>query len=107
MGGLADLHLRHPEKDFARVEIAKNPAFKLQQKRRMKRITQIEQGIWPGETIYQLSPRHPDTTHSRQVVDVVGWLLMKQTVLPLKSIFAQTALKALDPRFVSLRIQCR
>ena len=33
--GLAHLQFRHPIKDFARIEITKNPALELQKQRRM------------------------------------------------------------------------
>src|SRR6266404_5351532 len=50
---LAHFHLRHPIKNFARIEIAKQPVFELEQEGRMNGITEIEQHVWPGETLEQ------------------------------------------------------
>jgi hypothetical protein len=36
--GLAHLHFRHPVKDFAGIEVAKNPAIKIEEKRRVEGI---------------------------------------------------------------------
>ena len=50
---LAHFHLRHPVKNLARIEIAKNPPFELQEEGRMNGVTEIEQRIWAGKTIEQ------------------------------------------------------
>jgi len=55
----------HPIKDFARVEIAKEPALKLKKKWRMNRITEIEQRVRSRQPIKQRSLRHSDATHAR------------------------------------------
>ena len=89
--GLAHLHFRHPEKDFARIEIAKNPPLELQKKWRMKRVTQVEQRIRTRQTFTQFAPRHSDAAHSSQVVHIVGRRLIKQTVAASQSMLAQAA----------------
>ena len=62
---LAHLQLRHPIKNFARIEVAENFSLKLQEERRMNRVTEIQQSIWPGQPIKQSLFRHPDATHAR------------------------------------------
>ena len=52
---LAHLHFRHPIKDFARIEVAKNAALEFEQKRRMNRVGEIEQNVRPGQSIAQFA----------------------------------------------------
>jgi hypothetical protein len=61
--GLAHLQFRHPIKDFARIEITKNPALELQKERRMNGVTEIEQPTWSGQSIDQSTFRHTYATH--------------------------------------------
>ena len=42
---LAELEFRHPIKNFARIEIAKNTALEFEQERRMHRVGKIEQNV--------------------------------------------------------------
>ena len=52
---LAQLHLCHPIKDFAWIEIAKNAALELEQQGRMDRISEIEQNVRAAEAIEQFT----------------------------------------------------
>src|SRR6266516_270538 len=61
---LAHLQLGHPIKNFARIEVAENFSLELQEERRMNRVTEIQQRIWPGQPIKQSLFRHPDATHA-------------------------------------------
>src|ERR1700731_1282697 len=90
---LAHLHLRHPEKDFARIEIAKNSPLELEKKWRMERIAQVEQSVRGGQTIEQFAARHSDASHSHQVVRILRGRLMQQTITAAESVLAQLALE--------------
>ena len=48
---LAHFHFRHPIKDFARIEIAEDSLFELEEKRRMERIAQVQQRVRAGQSI--------------------------------------------------------
>src|SRR5262249_12518939 len=103
---LAQLHLRHPIEDFARIEVAKNSALEFQQQRRMNGIRKIEQNVRSGEAIDQLTFGNSDAIQRVQVVRVDCCLLAKQTVSASESECAQLPLEVLDLRLISLRIFC-
>src|SRR5437660_1480985 len=104
---LTHLHFRHPEKDFARIEIAKNPPLELEKKWRMKRVAQIEESIRAGESIEQLATRHSDAAHSREVMHVFRGSLMEQTIAAAKSVLAQLSLERADARCIFARVRRR
>jgi len=54
MVALANLHLRHPIKDLAWIEIAEEASLKLKKEGRMKRVGEIEQDVRPRQSILQL-----------------------------------------------------
>src|SRR6478672_4373479 len=82
-------HFRHPIKNFARVEIAKNASLKFQEQRRMNRICEIEQDIRSAEALKQLAFRNSDALQRIQVVRIRCRLLEKQTIPPRQSIRPQ------------------
>ena len=104
---LAQLHLRHPEKNFAWIEIAKNPPLELEKEWRMERVAQIEESIRAGEPIEQLATRHSHAAHSRQVVHVFRGSLMEQTIAAAKSVLAQLPLELADARCIFARVRRR
>src|SRR5436853_7742649 len=102
---LTHLHFRHPEKNFARIEIAENPSLELEKKWRMERVAQIEESIRAGEPIEQLATRHSDAAHSREVMQVFRGSLMEQTITAAESVLAQLSLELADalPTFARVR----
>src|ERR1043165_7368801 len=90
---LPDLHLRHPIKNFARIEIAKSTSLKFQQQRRMNRIRQIEQDIRSGKAIEKVAFRNSDALERVQVMHICRRVLVKQTVPPGQSMRAQLPLE--------------
>ena len=105
--GLAHLQLRHPIKNFAWIEVTKNPALKIQQKRRVDRIAKVEQGIRSRQSIEQFAPRHSDWTNSIQLVHVIGRLLIKQTITSLETVLAKPSLEILNALFIFLGLRGR
>src|SRR5437660_10214113 len=97
---LTHLHFRHPEKDFARIEIAKNPPLELEKKWRMERVAQIEKSIRAGEPIEQLATRHSDAAHSRAAMQVFRGSLIQQTIMTAESLLEQLSLKRAEARFI-------
>ncbi len=67
---LAHLHPGHPKKDFARVEIAKNSALELKEKRRMNRVAEIQQRIRAGETAGEFLAGKANAAHLAQLMNV-------------------------------------
>src|SRR5438876_4870837 len=104
---LAHLHFRHPIKNFARIEIAENPALELHKKRRMNRITEIEERVWSRESIEQLPFRHSNAIHAGEIVRVGCGFLIQQTVSATQAVLAQSSLEVRDPGLISARIVCR
>jgi hypothetical protein len=94
---LAHLHPGHPIKNFARVEIAKEPALKLKKKWRMNRITEIEQRVWSGQSFEQTPLRHADALHCVEIVRVGCGLLIQQAISVAEAMFAQASLETFDP----------
>ena len=86
-------HLRHPIENFARVEIAKNASFKLQQQRRMNRIREIQHDIWSTEALEQLALGNSDALQGLQVMHIRCRLLIEQTVSSGQPMRAQLPLK--------------
>src|SRR2546430_9911140 len=103
---LAHFHFRHPVKNLARIEIAENPALELHKKRWMNRVTQIEQRVWPRESIEQIPFRHSDAIHPREIVHVISRLLIQQTVSTGQVVLGQSSLEVRDPGLISARIVC-
>ena len=93
---LPHFHLRHPIKNFARVEIAKNASLKFQQQRRMNRIREIEQNIRSAEALEQLAFGNSDALQRVQVMRIRCRLLVKQTIPPGQSMRPQLPLKIPD-----------
>ena len=93
---LPHFHLRHPIKNFARVEIAKNASLKFQQQRRMNRIREIEQNIRSTEALEQLAFGNSDALQRVQVMRIRCRLLVKQTIPPRQSMRPQLPLKIPD-----------
>src|SRR6516162_5019208 len=89
---LPDLHLCHPIKDFARIEITKNASLKFQQQRRMNRIREIEQDVGPGDALEQLAFGNSDALQRVKVVCVRRRVLVKQTISPGQSVRLQLPL---------------
>ena len=104
---LAHFHFRHPVKNFARIEIAEDPALELRKKRRMDRVTEIEQRVWSPESIEQIPFRHSDTNHPSEIVHIISRLLIQQTVSAGQAVLAQSSLEIRDPGLISARIVCR
>ncbi len=50
---LAHLDAGHPERNFARVEVAEEPPLETQQQRRMDRVTQVEQHVRTSKPVFQ------------------------------------------------------
>jgi hypothetical protein len=101
---LTHFHLRHPEKDFAWIQITENPPLKLQKKWWMQRVTQIQQGVWTSESLSKLVPGHSDTLDLVEIVDVAGTRLLEQTVSAAQAMLLQAALEILNPDLVRPRI---
>ena len=80
MMALAHLEFRHPIKDLARIEIAENAPLELEQKRRMKRVGEIEENVRRGEPVAQLALRDSDATHRREVVFIARRILVEQAI---------------------------
>src|SRR5436190_9205503 len=97
---LAHLHFRHPIKNFARVEIAKNSFLELEKERRMKRITEVEERVRPGQASVQFLPGKAHAMHRRQIMTVVSGTLVEETVRLLQSMFAEPSLENADARFI-------
>ena len=98
--GLAHFHSRHPEEDFARIEIAKNSPLELQEERRVKRIAQVEQRVRARQTLVQFAPRHSDAAHSVQVVRIIRRCLIKNAIASSQLMLTQLALKLSDARLI-------
>ena len=105
MMGLPHLQFRHPIKNFARIEIAKNAALEFKQKRRMNRVTEIEQRVRSCESIAQLTTTHSHAAHLPEIVCIGGGRLMQEAIT--KAVFAKTALKTFYARAIGTRIACR
>src|SRR5262249_46803723 len=90
-------HLRHPIKNFARVEIAENAPLKFQQQRRMNGVRQIEQDIRSAEALEELAFGNSDALPRVQVVRIRRRLLVKQTIPSRQSVRPQLTLKISDP----------
>ena len=101
---LAHLHFRHPEKDFARIEIAKNPPFELQEKRRVEGVAQVEQRIRTRQTLAQFASRHSDATHPFEVVHIIRRCLIKQAITSLEAMLTQAPLEIANARFIFARV---
>src|SRR5437016_4663546 len=99
MGRLTHLHLRHPVNDLAWIEIAKNPAFKLQQQRRMNGVTKIEQRVWPGQSIEQFVFRNSDALQRIEMVRAFRFLVIEQAIASGQPMSAQ-----LPPEVVNLAL---
>src|ERR1700731_1411063 len=82
MARLPHLDLGHPIKNFARIEITKNPALELQQERRMNRIAEVEQNVRSGQAFEQRLFRHPDAADRVEVVLVVKGFVVKKAIPP-------------------------
>ena len=104
---LPHLHLGHPEKDFARIEITKNSPLELEKEWRVERIAQVEQDIRAGETLEQLAPRHSDAAHLCPVVRILRGRLMQQTITAAESVLAHLALELPDSRLIFARVRSR
>ena len=91
---LAQLHFRHPIKNFARIEIAKNPALEFEQKRRMNRVSEIEQNVRPGQPIAQfaLGTFRCNACAARSCSSACR-ILIKQTIAPGQSMRAELSLE--------------
>src|SRR5262249_41831573 len=94
---LPHFHLRHPIKNFARVEIAENAPLKFQQQRRMNGVRQIEQDIRSAEALEELAFGNSDALPRVQVVRIRRRLLVKQTIPSRQSVRPQLTLKISDP----------
>jgi hypothetical protein len=104
---LAHLHFRHPKKDFARIEVAKNSPLELGKERRMDRVTEIEQGGRAGQPVEQFLPGKPDASHLREIVLVAGWILIEQATGVFQAVLTKAALENPNPRFILARVRCR
>src|SRR4029077_4049424 len=93
---LPHFHLRHPIKNFARVEIAKNASLKFLQQRRMNRIREIEQDIGSAEALEKLAFGNSEAPQRVQVMRIRGGLLVKQTIPPRQSVRPQLTLEIPD-----------
>ncbi len=102
MMGLAHLQFRHPIEDFARIEIAEDSPFKLEQKRRVNRVTQIEQRIRPGQAIAQLGEGHSHATHLPKFVSIRSGRLIQETIS--KTVLSEASLKTCDAGSICGRI---
>src|SRR4030095_11193687 len=104
---LAQFHFGHPIKNFTRIQIAKDASLKLQKKRRVNRVTEIQQRVWAGESIKQRSFRHSDTTHRLELMRTRCGLLIEQTISTSQSMCAQLPLEIINLGFIGLRVICR
>src|SRR6266481_1572381 len=93
---LPHFHLRHPIKNFARVEIAKNASLKFQQQRRVNRIGEIEQDARSAETLEQLAFGNSDAPQRVQVMRIRCRPLVKQTIPSGQSMRLQLPLEIPD-----------
>ena len=104
---LAHFHSRHPVKDLARVEVAKNPALKLEEKGRMQRVAEIQQRVRARQTLEQFRSRDSDAFHFAQLVDIGGQRLMQQAIRILQAMVAKPSLKNADPRLILASVRGR
>src|SRR4030095_11087953 len=101
---LAQFHFGHPIKNFTRIQIAKDASLKLQKKRRVNRVTEIQQRVWAGESIKQRLLRHSDTTHRLELMRTRCGLLIEQTISTSQSMCAQLPLEIINLGFIRRRI---
>src|ERR1700747_3687989 len=105
---LPEFHLCHPIEKLAGIEIAKDSSLKLQEKRRMDGITQIEQRVRPSHAFEQFPFRDADATHRIEIVCVSGWILVKQAISAGEAVLAHPALEIVDLSLVFAGIfRCR
>src|SRR5215475_15650316 len=90
---LPHLHLGHPIKNFARIEITKDASLKFQQQRRMNRIRQIEQDIGSAEPLEQLAFGNSDALKRFEVMRIRCRILVQQTIPSGQSMRLQLPLK--------------
>src|SRR3954453_18433156 len=89
MRGLTKLEFCHPIKDLARVEIAQNPPLKLLKKRRMNRVTQIEQDVRPGQPTQKRFPRQTNAADGIQIMLVVRLSMIEKAIASAQPMLAQ------------------
>jgi hypothetical protein len=97
---LAQFHFGHPVKNFTRIQVAKDPSLKLQQKRRVNRVTEIQKRVWAGESIKQRSFRHSDTTYRVELMRTRRWFLIEQTIATSQSMRAELPLEVVNPGLI-------
>ena len=62
----------------------------------MNRVTEIEQGVWPGESIEQFALRDADALERVEIVRAFRFLVIKQAITSGESVPAQLALEVVD-----------
>src|SRR5437868_10106269 len=108
MGRLPHLHLSHPIKNLAGIEIAKNAALELQQQGRMNGVTEIQQCIGAGQSVQQIASADSKTAHLLEIMPIIPARLIKQTISFRQTVGAQLCLKTVDCSSVGLLLSgCR
>ncbi len=93
---LAQFEFRHPIENFTRIEIAENAALELEQKRRMKRVGQVQKNVRRSEPAAQLPLRQADAAKCRQIVCIAGRILVKQAIASSEPVGAELPLEVRD-----------
>jgi hypothetical protein len=104
---LTQLHLGHPVKNFARVQIAKDASLKLQKKWRMNRVTEIQQRIWSSQSIEQRWLRHSYAANRVEIMRAGCRFLIQQTIATSQSMQAQLPLEVINSGLIGVRVICR
>src|SRR5581483_6099112 len=71
------------------------------------RVTQVEQRVWPGESITQRPLRHPDTADPVQFMRSCCWFLIQQAVSPGQTVRSHLSLEIVDLTLIRLWAVCR
>src|SRR6266404_99421 len=104
MGRLPHLHLGHPIKDFARIEITKNAAFELEQEGWMNRITEIQERICTSQSVQQIVSADSETAHLLEIMRIIRVRLIEQTISSRQSVSPQLRLETADCCSVGLLV---
>src|SRR5437588_11199668 len=104
MGRLPHFDLRHPIKNVAGIEIAKNTAFEFQQQGRMDGVAQIQQRVGTGQSAQQIGTANSETMHLVEIMRIIRARLIEQTISFRQSMDPKLCLKTSDCSLVGLLI---
>jgi hypothetical protein len=101
MMSLPEIEFRHPIKDLARIEVAKDSPFEFEKQRRMEGLGEIEENVGPLQPMPQFAPGEADTTHRLEIVHFCRVLGVEQAVTPAQSMGAELPLKIYNAGLVT------